>query len=140
MIDHPSEIETKLAGLAARPAPPGMRDRVLGAARAVRAKDAISPRAWLAAAACALLIVAALGADGVLARRQAAEIAALLDGRSAEKPAEPMDWGADLPELAGIRPAAMARAGSAPDAGLSLRAYRDLLKGALDHADPEILF
>jgi hypothetical protein len=140
MIDDRSDVEKKLAGLAARPVPPGMRDRVLGAARAARAKDAIPPGAWLAAAACALLIVAALGADAVLARRQAAGIASLLDGRSTEKSAGLKDWGADLPELAGIRSLVMARAGSATEAGLPLRAYRDLLKGALDHADPEILF
>ena len=75
------DIEKEFERLVPQPVPPGLRERVLGAALEARRATALTPRMRLAAAACLVMILAALGFGPILGRREAARLAALLDGR-----------------------------------------------------------
>jgi len=138
-VEEREPVERTLDRLATKPSPSGMRERVLGAAQAARDREAISPRGWIVAAVCLLLIVGALGADRILSKRQAEAIEAVLGRTSVSIPA-PGDVGPGLQELAGLPSVELARAAGTPEPGISLKNYRDLLKGALRYEDPEILF
>ena len=76
--DDPTRLEP-LGGFTPRPAPPGLRSRVLSAARAVKPAAVFwSPAQWAAAAGCALSIVVLLAADARLARRLSGRMDVLL--------------------------------------------------------------
>ena len=82
MIEHDAEdIEESLKRIVPKPAPPGLRQRVLASALESRKDAALTPRMRIAAIVCSILIVAILGADSLLGRHESAQIAALLDGR-----------------------------------------------------------
>ena len=97
------DIERQLNRLAPRPIPPGLRDRVLSSALEARRNTALTPRMRIAAIACAALLAVVVGFGPLLGRREAARMAALLDGR---QPAgmEGMEAGA-LAEMAGLEAA-----------------------------------
>ena len=80
-VDKRNEIERDLERLRAKPMPSGLRERVLDSALKARERTVLTPRLRVAAAACSILIVAVLGADRLLGRREAFRLTALLDGR-----------------------------------------------------------
>ncbi|HOW86538.1 MAG TPA: hypothetical protein P5119_11810 [Candidatus Aminicenantes bacterium] len=77
------DIEREMARLAARPAPRGLRDRVLGRAGEARKGAVLAPWARALAVACAVAVAAALLIEPFAGRREAVRLAALLDGRRA---------------------------------------------------------
>jgi hypothetical protein len=97
------DLEKDFERLVPLPTPPGLRERVLGAALEARRDTALTPRMRLSAVVCAVLIVVVLGFGPLLGRRESAQMAALLDGRP---PAgmEGMEAGA-LAEMAGLESA-----------------------------------
>jgi hypothetical protein len=76
------DIERSLARLVPKPVPDGMRQRILSSAREAGGSRALT-RGWLVTAVvCAAVLAAILTADRLIARRESARWAALLDGRS----------------------------------------------------------
>ncbi len=94
------DLERDLDRLVPKPVPPGLRERVLGAALEARGGAALAPRLRLAAAACVILILVALGVGSLAGNREAIRLAALLDGRPSTSE-ERMEAGA-LAEMAGL--------------------------------------
>lgn len=100
MIEHdPDDIERSLGQLVPKPAPPGLRERVLDSAIEVRKNAAMTPRMRTVAVVCSILIVAVLGVDPLISRHEAARMAALLDGRSSARTAG--EEASDLAEVLG---------------------------------------
>jgi hypothetical protein len=97
------EIEKRFAQLVPQAAPPGLRERVLGSALKARGEAALTLGLRLAAAACVILILAALGVGPLAGNREAARLAALCDGRPEEGPAVPK--AGELAEMAGLESA-----------------------------------
>lgn len=81
--------------------PPGLRLRVLSRAEFARRSVMLSPAMRVAAAACLLLIAAALLIDPLVGRHEAARLAALLDGRSSPRVAS--EETAELAEVLGMK-------------------------------------
>jgi len=80
-------IERDLERLAPVAAPAGLRDRVMDRTAQARNSAALSPRMRILAAACSIIIVAVLGLDPLIVRHEAAQMAALFDGRQTASPA-----------------------------------------------------
>ena len=97
------DLERDLERLVPKPAPPGLRERVLFAALEARGEAALTPRMKIAAMACAALLAVVLGFGHLLGRREAARLAALLDGRPSTR-MEVMAAG-ELAEMAGLESA-----------------------------------
>jgi hypothetical protein len=146
MIEHdPDDIERSLGQLVPKPAPPGLRERVLDSAIEVRKNAAMTPRMRTVAVVCSILIVAVLGVDPLISRHEAARMAALLDGPGVSAPIEEevrLLWaevGGDLGDLdkfckEGILLSRLGSRGGSREAFLEAR---DWLKGMIDHEDPE---
>jgi hypothetical protein len=73
-----TEMEKLLGRLVPDPAPPGLRERVLGAAVGARRSAALAPWMRMSAAACSVVIVAVLGIDPLVGRRETVRLAAFL--------------------------------------------------------------
>ena len=83
MIEHdPDDIEESLGRLVPKPAPSGLRQRVLASALESRKNVAMTPRMRLVASVCLMLLIAILGVEPLIMRHESARMAALLDGRS----------------------------------------------------------
>jgi hypothetical protein len=91
------DIERELGRLAADPTPPGLRQRVLDAARGARKDAALTPRLRTLAAVCGLVIAAVLAIDPLVVRHETARLAALFDGPSSARTA--VNEAAELAEL-----------------------------------------
>jgi hypothetical protein len=138
------DIEHALGRLAKTPVPPGLRARVLGQAAAERRSAALSPGLRFTTAGCSLLIAAVLVLDPLAARREAARLASLLDGRAAAAEAYgpaselalELDIGASAAErLAHLQALASSRSGKEiPEKFFQAREW---LKGWLDHETSE---
>ena len=146
MIEHDAEdIEESLKRIVPKPAPPGLRQRVLASALESRKDAALTPRMRIAAIVCSILIVAVLGADSLLGRHESAQIAALLDDPGVLAQVEEdvrLLWaevGGDLGELDKFRREGifLSRLGSRGGSGWAYLEARDWLKGMFDHEDPE---
>ena len=98
-VDERNEIERDLERLRAKPMPSGLRERVLDSALKARERTVLTPRLRAAAVACSILIVAILGAERLLGRREASRLTALLDGRPTAGTAR--EGAFDLGELLG---------------------------------------
>lgn len=91
------EVERFLRSIVPRPAPPGLREKVL-----VRARGERQARAWTTPllraclAACGALLVLALVTDAFLSRQQTRRIQALLDGTGTSQ----IDFGREGADLA----------------------------------------
>jgi len=86
------EIEKDLGRFSPIGAPAGLRQKVMDRALEARKSAMLSPRMRLAASACSLAIVLVLGLDPLIARQEAARMAALLDGRpGARQPGETLE-------------------------------------------------
>jgi hypothetical protein len=84
--ERTSEDKTEqiLKSIVLPPAPPGLRERVLRAAREERqARAWTTPRLRVVLAVCAGLMICALGGDAIASRRQTLQIRALLGGTQA---------------------------------------------------------
>lgn len=81
-----SAVERELARLVPVDVPTGVRGRVLARSGEARRAAALAPWMRVAAAACSLLIGAALGFDAIASRHGEARLAALLDGPKAVDP------------------------------------------------------
>ena len=80
------DVEKDLERLAPVAAPPGLRERVMDRAVQSRKSAALSPRMWILAAACSIVIVALLAIDPLMARHEDARLAAVIDGRQTSRP------------------------------------------------------
>ena len=69
-LDEDSELETALAELAPRPAPQGLKARVLGSATASRRNVAMNPRMRSVATVCLVLIFLAVAGDAIVSKSQ----------------------------------------------------------------------
>ncbi len=94
-----TEIEKALGQIVPEPPPPGLRQKVLGAAFEARGNAVLTPGLRIVAVACSILLVIILGVDPILRRSEFARMAALLDGRSAAPPT--VEDAADLAEVLG---------------------------------------
>jgi hypothetical protein len=83
-----ADIERHLGELVPVDAPAALREHVLRSAQEARTRAALRPGLRVAAAAAALLILACLALDPLMAHREAGRFEALLDGRRAPGPAE----------------------------------------------------
>ena len=88
-LDEDSELETALAELAPRPAPQGLKARVLGSATASRRNVAMNPRMRSVATVCLVLIFLAVAGDAIVSKSQTSDVLALA-GRSSS-PASPAE-------------------------------------------------
>ena len=80
------DVEKDLERLAPVAAPPGLRERVMDRAVQSRKGAALTPRLWILAAACSIVIVALLAIDPLMARHEDARLAAVIDGRQTSRP------------------------------------------------------
>lgn len=71
------DIEAELGRLTTVPVPPGLQLRVIERARESQGKALLSPGMRIAAVICSVLIVALLGADPFLSRKEAAILASI---------------------------------------------------------------
>lgn len=141
----PSDIEWELGRLDAAPVAPGLRGRILGRAREVRAAAALTPRMRILALACAALIVAALAVDPLVGRLEAARLEGLLGVPGVPEPKGPGSdplWAELGLDAGGIDKALGGGIVKLRSKGreASLRDYRramDRMKGTIDHEDPE---
>ena len=140
------EIERSLRALALKPAPPGLRHRVLDSAVKARKNAPLTAGMRIAAAVCSALIVGALGIDRHLEIREAARLTALVGGPEAATPAgqDPfdslwaelgLDWG-DV-EKPWRREMTLSRLRDRTGSRPALSEIRELVKGMIDHDDPE---
>ncbi|MCX6560173.1 MAG: hypothetical protein NTZ26_06610 [Candidatus Aminicenantes bacterium] len=106
--DQPSQAP--LSDFVPRPAPPGLRRKVLAAAAGVPPSDRfLSLSQWAAAAACVSLIFAALAGNAILARKQTGRLDVLLaDQPTAVFPPDAADQ-AELEQAVGAEAARLAR-------------------------------
>jgi hypothetical protein len=143
-----ADIEGALGRLVPQATPPRLGGRVLGAALEARKNAVLTPRMRIAAVACAILIVAVLGADRLVGRRQAAQMATLLDGPGVSNLAGQdvaalwAELGADLGDSdrfqrVGI---ALSRLKERDGPRKVMLEQRDQLKGMIDHEIPEDIF
>ena len=146
MIEHyPDDIEQSLGRLVPKPAPSGLRERVLDSALESRRNAALTPRMRAVAAVCFVLTSLVLIGDAVVSKRQSGRITALLGGPGVSKPAVDearllwAELGSDLGDLDKLRREgiALSRSGSRDDSLRALFKARDELKGMIDHEDPE---
>ena len=85
-FDEDGALEKTLAELVPRPAPPGLKGRILASADEVKERVVMTPRMWSVAAACLVLIAAVLVGDAIISRSQMDEIFALVGRPSAPAP------------------------------------------------------
>jgi hypothetical protein len=93
----PADTEGELRRLVPKPAPPGLRQKVLSTALEARRNAVLTPGMRKLAVACSIVIVAVLAIEPLVGRYEAARMAALLDGRSSARTA-----GEEAPELAEV--------------------------------------
>jgi hypothetical protein len=147
MIEHdPDDIEESLGRLVPKPAPSGLRQRVLASALESRKNVAMTPRMRLVASVCLMLLIAILGVEPLIMRHESARMAALLDGRSptqtvAEEASELADMmGGQVGEVQ-----ALMRLQIMASSGIREAEFRDglearkRLKGWLENEGQEIL-
>lgn len=136
-----ADIEGALGQLRPQAIPPRLSGRVLGAAFEARKNAVLTPRMRIAAVACAILIVAVLGADRLVGRRQAAGMAALLDGPGVsilagqDVAAFWAELGADLGDSDRFQRVeiALSRLKERDDRRKAMLEQRDRLKGMIEH-------
>jgi hypothetical protein len=146
MIEHdPDDIERSLGQLVPKPAPSGLRERVLDSALESRRNAPFTLRMRAVAGVCFVLTSLAMIGDAVISKRQSGRIAALLGGPGVSKPAGEearllwAELGSDLGDLDKLRREgiALSRLGSRHDSRWAFIEARDRLKGMIDHEDPE---
>jgi hypothetical protein len=77
------DIEGRLKSLTLKPAPPGLREKILGSDRVRESASAgMSPLLWKCVAACAAALAVAFIAGGAFSRAEQNRLLALLDGRN----------------------------------------------------------
>jgi hypothetical protein len=138
-----ADIERSLARLAPKPVPDGMRQRILSSAYEAGGSRALTRGRLVTAAVCAAVLAAILTADRLVARRESARWAALLDGRSPvqsiEDPAsilaEIMGTGAEK-DVAALRSRMLASTRIRPQVP-EMREALKRLKGWLEYETPE---
>jgi len=139
------EIERSLAQFIPRSAPPDLGRRVVARALDSRMNAAVTPRMRAMAVLCFVLTTVVMTGDALFSKWQSGRIGVLRGGPGVSEPGgEEADllWaevGGDLGDLDKFRKEGLvfSRLGSL---GGSSRAYleaRDLLKGTIDHEDPE---
>jgi hypothetical protein len=140
-----ADIERRLGELVPVDAPTALRERVLRSAQEARTRAALRPGLRIAAAMAALLVLACLAIDPLMARREAGRLEAVLDGR--ESPA-PTETATELAEIlaadAGggdrqIWSRALAREAALEVLGRDTIKAREGLKGWLENENPEDL-
>jgi hypothetical protein len=146
-FDEDGALEKTLAELVPRPAPPGLKGRILASADEVKERVVMTPRMWSVAAACLVLIAAVLVGDAIISRSQMDDIFALVGRPSA--PAQ--DLSSVLAELGaagvGMEVRAgeqsfltrrfLARMGPDPDSGVSIPEISKKLEGWNDDEGTE---
>ena len=147
-INDLDDFENDLRRIVPRPAPPGLRERVLGSAFEVCKNAALTSRMRVMAFVFSILIVAVLGTELFMGGRETARLAAFIEGPGFSVPTEP-EAGLLWPELAadlgdidrfqrmGL---ALCRSWGRPDSRKALLEVRDRRKGMIDHEDPENIF
>jgi hypothetical protein len=94
------DIEKRLQSVKLTPVPPGLREKVLGAA--LERKEATAwttPLLRKCLAGCAVLLAAVFIADASASRTQNARVQAILDGTRITQSDEVRQWNAELEEL-----------------------------------------
>ncbi len=76
-----ADLEEYLERIVLRPAPPGLRDRVLRAAGSRRRTRVLSGAAQWQLAGCAVVLAVIVFGDAAVSRRQVERFGALLDGK-----------------------------------------------------------
>jgi len=103
--DKNRDIEIRLRSIKLRPAPAGLRDRVLEAAEQNKTQNSVMPPLlWRSVACCTLILAFVLGLDAFLAGRQTRHFQSYLDGNRFLQGAPDMGWlelAKDLDEPAG---------------------------------------
>ena len=97
----PADTEGELRRLIPKPAPPGLRQKVLSTALEARRNAVLTPGMRKLAGACSIVIVAVLAIEPLVGRHEAARMTALLDGRSSARTAGEEAY--DLAELLGVQ-------------------------------------
>ena len=144
-VEEKDDVERDLERLVPAPVADGLRERVLGSAREARKNAAMTPRMRAMAAVFSILIVAVLGIDLFLGQHEAARRTALIDGPGISTPTGQeagllwSELGVDLGESDRFRQAggALSRLKDRDDSRKALMKMRDLLKGMIDHENPE---
>jgi hypothetical protein len=138
-------IERSLKRLAPLSAPPGLGERVIGAALEARKNAALTPRQRMMAVACMVLLVAVGFADAVFSRSQAKQLMSLRDGRgAAAKPEGDLRpllgdilGGIGRSEQTGLEKRILARMDIREEPSTDRREIRARLKGWIEHEDSE---
>ena len=95
--DENRDIESLLKSIRLKPAPAGLRDKVLRSARQSKTQNRVmTPLLWRCVSCCALVLTVVLGLDAFLVSRQTKHFQSYLGGRPLLKEAQDMSW----PELA----------------------------------------
>ena len=97
-LDEDRDVERALAGLTARPVPPGLKTRVLESARAARREVVMTSRMWAVATACLVLIFMSVAGDRMISGPRIDDIPAFADRPAASAPSD-ADIGPVLVEL-----------------------------------------
>lgn len=105
------KLERTLESLALKPALPGLRERVLDAARKEREERAwTTPLLRACLAGCAVILIVIFALDGVASSNQARRLQALLDGNRMTGVAADTEWASLVKDLSGVlSPAELAR-------------------------------
>jgi len=143
----PDDIDKSLARLIPKPAPSGLRQRVITSVREAREKVVVMPGMRAVVAVCVVVLVAVLAGDALISEHESARFSALLDGRSSARTAE--DESLFFAEILGIT-------GDQDITAMKLRILASIrirqdderdrlealkrLKGWLEHETPEDLY
>ncbi len=105
------KLERTLASLAPIPAPQGLRERVLDAARKERQERAwTTPLLRACLAGCGVILIAVFALDGAASGKQASRLQALLDGNRISGSASDTEWASVAKDLGDVlSPADLAR-------------------------------
>lgn len=94
------DIETRLKSIRLTPAPPGLREKILLAARQRQEATAwTTPLLRKCLVGCAVLLAVILIADAGASRTQSARVQAILDGTRISRPEAVEQWNTQLEEL-----------------------------------------
>jgi len=111
--DENRDIESLLKAIRLRPAPAGLRDKVLRAASQSRTQNSVmTPLLWRWVSCCALVLAVVLALDASLAGKQAKHLQSYLGGSQLSRDAQDMSWSElakDLDESADSKLFAQAR-------------------------------
>ena len=141
-----ADTEGELRRLVPKPAPPGLRQKVLSTALEARRNAVLTPGMRALAVACSIVIVAALAIEPLVGRHEAARMTALLDGRPSARTVGEEAF--DLAEALGVqgseaarmvRLQIMAASASRQDRVSDFIEARKGLKGWLENESQEII-